>query len=108
MSTTNLTCLKCGIETECFAGFTPVCPVCGNGDTLFNLPKLDKIVKRVTAAESYADLCGMCQPEGSDRQVYSPSIYGRDSNGRRNKPKEILTDALRASGYKVFDGSRCF
>lgn len=108
MNATNMTCLKCGIQTVTFAGFVPTCPVCGNGDCLFSLPKLDKIAKRYTASDTFADLCEACQPAGSDRQMYSPSIYVRDVNGRRNKPKAMLAAALRVAGYRVFDGSRCW
>lgn len=107
MKTINLTCLNCGCEAQGTATFTPACPVCGSGN-LFDMARLEKIVKRVTAADSYADLCNMCQPAGTDRQVYAPSIYNRKHNGRRDKVREELTAALRASGYKVFDGVRCF
>ena len=107
MNAINMTCLTCGCEAQGTATMTPVCPVCGNGN-LFDMPRLEKIVKRVTAADSYADLCQMCKPDGCERQVYAPSIYGRKANGRRDKVREELTAALRASGYKVFDGVRCF
>lgn len=105
MKTTTLTCLKCGTETTGTVCSVGRCEVCGSGD-LFDMKRVNRITRRYTAADTFAALCEMCQPSGADRQMYSPSIYGRDVNGRRNKPKEVLTAALRAAGYRVFDGSR--
>lgn len=105
MKTINLTCLKCGTETTGTACSVGRCEVCGAGD-LFDMKRVNRITRRYTATDSFAELCEMCQPTGADRQTYSPSIYVREVNGRRNKPKELLAAALRAAGYRVFDGSR--
>lgn len=80
-------CLDCGIESEKSAR----CPVCGRSNAE---NPLDAVTNAVTAFRTWDEMLA------SMRGGYVPTIY---PDCRR---KRVLTKAVRAAGFRVYDGKR--
>lgn len=92
------TCQACGCEK-----FGMTCEVCGTN--AISREALDKLTNRYTACRTFAELCAMIQKPGEARQSYAPTIYPNNTHGgRKVVGRVMLIEAVRARGFKVYDG----
>lgn len=82
----EIECAECGIVSAQSA----CCPVCGTHHT----SPLDPIVKATTACGDWANM------KRSMRRGYVPTIYPH------TRRKRILLRAVRAAGFRAYDGNK--
>jgi hypothetical protein len=89
----TMSCTACGIESEA----CEKCPVCGTvAEKKFESPAMDKLTKKFTAFESFNEFAEAMSGG------YVPSLY---CTGKyRSKAKQMFVGAIRAAGFRVYDG----
>jgi len=97
-------CRACGIESEA----CEKCPVCGT-ETRSAVAMLsglrDKLTNELTAFRTFAEFVA-AMGGTPERQTYTPSIYAKGHNGRPDRKRQRLIGAVRAAGFKAFDGEK--
>jgi len=73
-----------------------------NAEIIRKNVRLNKLVTKLTAFASWADMVKAMETHG-----YIPSIYG-SLPGKQKKLKAELCELIRERGYKVFDGVKSF
>jgi hypothetical protein len=96
----TMACRACGIESEAASK----CPVCGR--KVWNSPAMDELTRKVTAFENFAQFADAM--DGGYVPTLRPAT--RKPRSRRQQEWEtavvMLAAAVRAAGYRVWDGQR--
>jgi hypothetical protein len=96
MTTANLmTCRACGCETTGVK-----CEVCG-ATALADTATLDRLTRELTAFDTFREFCE-AMAGGYTPTIYPNATYG----GRKLRGRVALIEAVRAAGYRVYDGER--
>ncbi len=89
----TMQCRMCGCTVNAEA---PRCEVCGAD----NCTELDTLTDKLTAFRTFAAFCTAM------KTGYVPSIYAKDNLGRMRPAYVALIAAVRAAGFRVYDGEQ--